>query len=233
MAVLRVSFRAGLRWFGQARHGRGIDDHVPLRTPAQAFAAHSRVVAQRDMNHAALAAVHGIELEILSRAVDFLGRRQRAQAQFLDAQHAVIVGIEGKLAVVLRRNRQRLHRDVLERQQQFGAIGQQQVYIVAREPDNQFRIFDFGVRGIPCGNLEIQFKSPALKTGRRNCSILGPVSAGVYLASLKGYFLLLLFLTSFAGTGTSGLGTNLFNSHCCAIPTKLPVSQYNTSPLEA
>jgi hypothetical protein len=67
--------------------------------------------------------------------------------------------------------------------------------------------------------------------GRRNSSIFGPVAASVYLVSLKGYFLL-LFLTSFAG-GVSGFGIALFNNHCCAIPTKLPVSQYNTSPLDA
>ena len=67
----------------------------------------------------------------------------------------------------------------------------------------------------------------------RNASIFGPVPSTVYFA-LTDYVLTGFF---FAGTGFTsitflGLATALFVSHCCTIPTTLPVNQYSTSPAD-
>src|SRR5215472_4796162 len=64
------SFGAGLRRFRQAGHRRRVDNHVALRTPSVAFAPDRRIVAQCNMDHTALAAVHRVEFEILPGAMD-------------------------------------------------------------------------------------------------------------------------------------------------------------------
>ena len=72
------------------------------------------------------------------------------------------------------------------------------------------------------------------RSGRRNASISGPVVSVVYFRSLTGYFLPLFFATAFGGGGTVSAGAeSRLNNICCAIPTTLPVNQYNTTPLES
>ncbi len=114
---------------------------------AHALAAHFGLVAQRQVQDAALAAVHGAEVERLAGALDALGGGQRAHAQFLDAQHAVIVGVEAHARMFFGRHPQRFHGQLLERQQQLGLVAQQQIHIRAAEPHQNVRILEIRMPG--------------------------------------------------------------------------------------
>ena len=70
-AARRFQAVRGLR---KAGHAGGIDHHVPSRTGAAAFAAHRAFITQRKVDHAALAAVHGVETEMLAGALHQIGR---------------------------------------------------------------------------------------------------------------------------------------------------------------
>jgi hypothetical protein len=65
-----------------------------MASKAGAFAPQLRLAAQRHVDHAPLAAVHRIEEKWRAGVLDFFGRGRGAQTQLLDAQHAVIVGVE-------------------------------------------------------------------------------------------------------------------------------------------
>src|ERR1035441_1588848 len=49
------------RGLGKAGHAGGVDHHVPARSGAAAFAAHGGFMAQREVDHPPLAAVHRVE----------------------------------------------------------------------------------------------------------------------------------------------------------------------------
>src|SRR5438128_11007963 len=83
------------RLFRQTGHSRRINDHLAESAVPAALAAHFGLIAQSQMNHAALAAIHGIEPAGSARALHFFGRRSRAQPQFFDAQSAIILRVEG------------------------------------------------------------------------------------------------------------------------------------------
>ena len=71
----------------------------------------------------------GIEAEGSPVRFTLLGGGHGAEPQFFDAQQAVIVGIEGNARVVFGRHAQHFHGDVLQREQQFGAVGEQQIHV--------------------------------------------------------------------------------------------------------
>src|SRR5439155_22402127 len=83
------------RLFRQTGHSNRINNNLAESAVPAALAAHFGLVAQSQMNHAALAAIHGIEPEGSARALHFFGRRSRAQPQFFDAQSAIILRVEG------------------------------------------------------------------------------------------------------------------------------------------
>src|SRR6476646_9185585 len=97
IAAVSIPIPARRRWWRRRRHaghsGR-IDDHLAMPAEAGAFAAQLGFAAQREMNHTPLPAVHGIKEERRSGSLDLLGRGRCAQAQLLDPQHPVVVGIE-------------------------------------------------------------------------------------------------------------------------------------------
>src|SRR5579859_2479227 len=75
---------------GQRLHAGRDDDYLPDWPLPDALAAHFGLVPQGQMQNAPLAAVHRAEVKRDTRFLDALGRRQRAHAQLLDAQDAVI-----------------------------------------------------------------------------------------------------------------------------------------------
>src|SRR5690242_6320594 len=79
---------------GEAGHAGGIDDYLALRTGAEALAADFRLTPESEVDDAALAAVHGVEAEGLPGALHLLRSGLRAQAQLLDAEQAIVVGVE-------------------------------------------------------------------------------------------------------------------------------------------
>ena len=98
---------------------------------AGAFAAKFEFVPQGDMNGAALAAVHRVEAERLTGMFHLFRGGVGAHPQFSDAEHAVIIRIEGETRMVFRRHAERFHGDVFEREQKFRAVHQEQVDIAA------------------------------------------------------------------------------------------------------
>ena len=95
---------------------------MPVTARTARFATQFGFVPQRQVDDAALAAVHRIEAEGLPRALDLLGHGRGAHAQFLDTQQPVVVGIERNARVILGGHAQRLHSHMLQCQQQFGAV---------------------------------------------------------------------------------------------------------------
>src|SRR6266850_6315596 len=92
------------RLFRQTGHSSRINNNLAESAVPAALAAHFGLVAQSQMNHAALAAIHGIEPEGSARALHFFGRRSRAQPQFFDAQSAIILRVERQARVILGRH---------------------------------------------------------------------------------------------------------------------------------
>ena len=98
------------------------------------------------MNDAALARVHGIEAEGLVARFDAFGRGDGRQAQLFDAEHAVIVGIEGDAGVIFRRNAQGFLSELFESEQDLCFIREQSVDVFAGKLDTDIGIFEFRVR---------------------------------------------------------------------------------------
>ena len=118
---------------------------MAVATESGAFTTKFGFVAQRDVNDAAFAAIHRVEAEGFGRALDLLGGNSRAQAKFGDAEHAEVVGIEGDEGMIVIRDAQSLHRDVLKGKQHFGLIGEEDLDIGPFELDHNLWIFDLGI----------------------------------------------------------------------------------------
>ena len=142
---------------------RRIDDHLAVTADAGALAAHAGLVAQGQVHDPALPAGHRIEAEGHAGAPDLFGRRGGAQAQLFDAQHAIVVGVEAQPRMVLRGHAQHLHGEVLERQQQLGAVGQQQIHVRAGELDHDFGVLELGVGVLRVDDLELHTEAGTLE----------------------------------------------------------------------
>ncbi len=153
------------RGLGKAGHSGGVNHHVAARTGAAAFAAHGRFIAQRQVDDAALAAVHGVETEMLAGTLHPVGGGHRAEPQLFDAQQAVIVGIEGNARMVFARHAEHFHGDVFQRQQQFRAIVEQQVHVRTAELHGHVRRLEIVVRRRGVLNLVAQLDPAVLQGG--------------------------------------------------------------------
>src|SRR5215472_16808142 len=81
-ASVTVAAARAARWklarrLGQTRHAGRVDYYLPLRPGAQALATHRFFAPQGQVDHAPLAAVHGVESERLAGTLHLLRRRQR------------------------------------------------------------------------------------------------------------------------------------------------------------
>ena len=117
-------------------HGSGTD----------AFAAKFLFFTQGQMDNAAFAAGHGIEVEGHVGALHLFGSDDGAHAQVFDAQQTIVVGIEGDERMILGRKVHGLHREVLKREQEFASVGEKQFDIGSREVDGDFGVLYFGMR---------------------------------------------------------------------------------------
>ncbi len=117
------------------------------------------------MNHAALAAVHGIEAKGLAGALDFFGGGGGAEAEFFDAQQTVIVGIEQDARVILGGHAQHLHGQVLELEQEFGAVAEQEIDVGAAELHHHIGGFKVVCGGVAIGDDVVQIESRFLQQG--------------------------------------------------------------------
>ncbi len=95
----------------------------------------------------------------------FLGGRHCAETQLLDAEKAVVVGVEGYARVVLARHTERFHGHVLEGEQKLGAVGEQKIDIGAGELHDEVRRLD--VAGLRRGfqNLVLEIEIGVIEDG--------------------------------------------------------------------
>ena len=100
----------------------------------------------------------GLKWNGLRDLLDALGGGLRAHAQFLDAQHAMIVGVEAQPRMFLGSHAQRFHGQLLQGQQQFRLVRQQQVHIGPAEANQKVRILEVRMRRLarasPCRSVE-------------------------------------------------------------------------------
>lgn len=99
------------------------------------------------MDDAAFAAAHRAEEEGLETFLHARGGSLCREAQFFNAQQAIVVRIENDQRMIFMRQAEHLHGEVLESQQQLGLVGQQQVGFRTAEADYDIRIFNLGVGG--------------------------------------------------------------------------------------
>ena len=122
---------------------------------------------------------------------------------------------------------------MFQRQQQLRPICQKQLYIDAGEYDCNFRILYFWVRIFRRAKLEGDLKASLLEDRRKE--LLQPRPQRIDLIFHAAYFFTVLFTGAFGGGagGAAGVGINLLIMSCWAIPTRLLVNQYSTSPADA
>jgi hypothetical protein len=225
----------GQGWqIGNGSHAGGVYYDSPLRTGATAFAAHFFFIAERDMHHPALAAVHGVEAEIRARVLHFFGRRQSADPKLFNANGPIVVGIESNPRMIVGMHSQHFLRDQFQGEQQFGAIRQQHFHVFALKFDEEIGVFKLRIAGIAGLQPESQMKARAVDDLPEE--LLNPGASFVNRVLLRQARFLPSFddVMDFFGAAAIARGPAvLLKNHCCAMPTKLLDSQYNTSPLDA
>jgi hypothetical protein len=120
---------------------------MPVRTLAKTLTTQIFVLAQGEVDDAALPAIHWIELKGNLRFADFFCCRSRAHTQFLNAKQAVVIGVETDARVLIARHPQHLHRDLFKRQHRLGFVRQKPIYIATVESDQQIGSLEILVRG--------------------------------------------------------------------------------------
>jgi hypothetical protein len=133
------------RRLGEAGHADGIDDDVAVAAEAGALTAEFDLITKGDMDHATLAAIHGIESKRFAAMLHLFGGGVRAEAQLGDAKHAVIVGVEGKARMIFGRDPKGLHRDVLQREEKLGFVAEQKIDVGSGKFDHDFRVLNFRI----------------------------------------------------------------------------------------
>jgi hypothetical protein len=204
---------------------------VAERSGTGAFAAKFVFVAQGDVQHAAFAAVHRIKAERRACVLYLLGGGQCADAQLFDPQSAVIVGVEGNARMVVRVEAQHLLGDEFQGKQELGSICQQQFDVSPFEFYDNVGIFEVRMAVIAGFNAEIELEAgPGDDLTEK---LLDP-RAGIVnrILGIQARFLPSLAIAFFVAAASTGAAV-LLKNHCWAMPTILPVSQYNTSPLDA
>lgn len=123
---------------------------------ACAFTAEFGLVAQGDVDHTALAAVHRVEAKRRAGVLDFFGRGAGTDAEFLDAQSAIIVGVEGNARMVVGVEAENLLRHEFESKKKLSAIGEEHFDVVTQELDYDVGVFEIGVALIAGFDGEIE-----------------------------------------------------------------------------
>lgn len=161
----------------------------------------------------------------------FFRRRQGANPQFFNAQRAVIVRVEGNTRMIVGVKPQHFLCYQFQSEQKLGAVAQQQIHIRTPELDENIGVLKIRVAVIARLNRESQMK-PGVPDNPAKKSFNSWTRFLYRILGTQTLFLPLPFCGRRA-TGVPLTGTNvLLKNHCCAMPTRLPVSQYNTSPLD-
>ena len=160
---------------------------------------------------------------MLARTLHPVGGGHRAEPQLFDAQQAVIVGVEGNARMVFARHAQHFHGHVLQREQQFGAIGEQQVHVGAAELHLHVRRLEIVVRRRGILNLIGQLDAAVLQGG-----VQKPVDAeanrGHGVLSLSQRFISCRSFLEVQSTRRQAVAIEvLLKNHCCPMLTRLLV----------
>jgi hypothetical protein len=143
----------------------GVDHNLPAGPFAGALATDALFVTERQMENSPLAAGHRAKPERLAGTTDLVGSRGRAQAKLLDAEQAIVVGVEPKPGVVFGRIAKDLHRQVFEREEKLSAILEEIVDVGARESDDNVGVLDFSVLTVVVRDFELQVEPRFFQNG--------------------------------------------------------------------
>ena len=123
-------------------------------------------VAQRQMQDAALAAIHRIELKGDLRLQDLLRDGQRTHPQFFNPQQPMIVGIEAQARMLVAWDAQDFHGQMLEGEHDFRLVRYQSIDVLAGEANNQIGSFEGMVRALAISDIKRDIQS-----GKRQDSV--------------------------------------------------------------
>ncbi len=205
---------------------------MPEGSGTRALAAQFVFIAQSDVDHAPLSAVQRIEPERGARVLHFFGSGQRADAQFFDAQRPIVVRVERDARVIVGVQAQHLLRHQFQREQKLGPIGQQQIHVGTLELDDDVGVFEIRMAVVSGFDGKVQIELPI--GDHLTQKLLDPGTSFINrILGIQALFLPSFTIAFFAAATASTGAAVLLKNHCWASPTTLPVSQYNTSPLDA
>ena len=139
-----------------------IDDNVAVEAFAAGGGLEILIVAEGEVQHAALAAAHGSKAVGLAGAADALGGGFRGKAQLAGAQGFEIFGVKGDFVVLLVFEAQDFGGDVLERTEQLAAALREQAGIGPGEFDVDLAGFESGgIGGAGSGGDAVLQTQPA------------------------------------------------------------------------
>jgi hypothetical protein len=122
----------------------GVEDYAAVEAFAVAFGAEVGLIAEGQVDDAALARGHGSEVEWGSGLANFLGSDRGGHAKFLQADGALILAVEGNLFVVAGRQVEDFEGQQFEGAEKFGAAIEEQGGVGAGEVDEDFRLLPVG-----------------------------------------------------------------------------------------
>ena len=110
------------------------------------------------MDDAALAAAHRVEMKWRAGSLYTLRGGGSAQSQLLDSQDPEIVGVEAQQRVIFTVIGENLHRQMLEREQHFGPVLQENIDVRPAESNHHIGVFEIGMSVRPFGHLKLQLE---------------------------------------------------------------------------
>ena len=122
-----------------------IDDQTAASAFALAFGVEIGLVAQGEVNDAALARGHGTELVRRTRAENFFGGDGGRGTEFLDTKRALILAIEGDFLVLSGREMQHFERKQFEGAEKFSAAIEQKRGVGAGEVNEDLRLLPVAI----------------------------------------------------------------------------------------
>ena len=137
--------------------------------------------------------------------------------------------------MLVARHAEELHGELLHREHGFRLVAQQPFDIRTRKADQQIRRFKILMRGLAGHDLESHVQTRQRQDAVQEISDLR-ARFGNAVFGLAHYRFFFFedegngFTSMIADAGDAGLADIRLVNHCCAMPTKLPVSQYSTKP---
>jgi hypothetical protein len=216
---------------------------MPMRADAGTFAAEVGFVTQSQMKDPAFTRGHRVKPVWGVRLPDPLGDGECRNAQLLLAEQAVVVGVETEQGVFVGGHVQDFLRQLLQRQHRLALVGHQEANIGALEFDDEGGLLevvsDFVAVQQVVGDVEVHGVKDNIEelldfVADGIDGVFAPVAhGGRRWGSFRCHFFF-FFDCAVVWTGAgAAMGWVLLKKYCCTMPTTLPVSQYNTRPLDA